>query len=535
MTKTAKKVSPKTAKSAKRAPKAGVSVGVAEGLRRKVYEALPAASWSMVQQIEAGETFAQILDHFANKTNSGVDSRGAARAMQQACTETGLRSWCYEFGNPHQFTHMVLLVEEGDKIWLHDPYLDLSSNQDFLSLLDQLDAGQSISLLESADKRLYLADPKLEDELARKWLKISAKDKRGRMLQVRGGLSLLENTQPAYRDQLTISGARGLADLLRKPIALLNPDGLQDDVRFLAERLGLLEPKRKRANAKEAHTLVSIRNEEAIEIARAAQQQLAGMLDQLNKERANLGEQLVDLRVRHTDTLVELAALRESSRAELMRAAQARMTAEAEATQITARLNQMKAEIDDALAEGLRIQEALNHSEGEKRSLLLALDASEAERQQLVVERARVEAEARARADEHQVALKAGPRSLLSALSIGAAASVRDDGSFGVRGRRGGCVCYGPYLDLTAGSYRLELDFERPSLAGILPAKAIIEVVDDQRYLYSSRVKLGGGRSRISATFDVPAAQQPRQVEFRVLVGRNSFAVLRDLRLETRG
>jgi hypothetical protein len=543
MTKAPRKVS-KTVSKAKRSVPARAQLGVADGLRRKVYKTLPASSWSLVQQIEPGWSFAKILAHFAANPKAGVDSRGAARAMQQACTEAGLRSWCYEFGDPRHFTHMVLLVEEGGKIFLHDPYLDLVGAEDFLTILDRVEAGEGVDLISGLIQRPYLADPKLEVDAARKWLKLKSEDQRGTKLHVRGGLDFLENTVPAYRELLASSGTTDLSEHLVKAIALLNPAGLHEDVRFLAERLGLIDAPAAPASGKASRSLLTSRSEEAIELARAAQQKLGVMLDQLNAERTSLTQDLAELRNRHTDTLVELATLRETSRAEttalrettrveLMRAAQARMAAEEETLQTKARLDQLKAEIDDRVAESQRIQELLNVAEGDKRNLLTALDASEAERQQLAAAAAAVAAEAEARAAK-QAQFAATPRSLLPALTVGAAATVRPDGSFAVKGRRGGCICYGPYLDLAPGTYQLEIDCQRPAVAGWLRSHAIVEVVDGSRFLYSSQMKLGGGRTKTAITFEVPASDQMRQIEFRILVKRNSFAVLRDLRLEAR-
>jgi hypothetical protein len=409
-------------------------------------------------------------------------------------------------------------------------------------LLDKLKAGKPVELKSGAIQRPYLTDPKLEMATARSWLKLKPEDKRGTKLHVRGGMDFLVNTAPSYTTLLAATGATQLYDLWLQPVALINPAGNHEDAQKLAQRLGFSGGA---PTTKRAQNLLPGSSTEAVELARAAQQKLATMLDLLNAERSHLSEELTGLRHRHTEALVELAtlrettraetaALRESTRVELMRAAQARMTAEEETTQTNARLEQLRAEIDDRIAESKRLQDLLNVAEGDRKNLLVALDASESERQQLAAASAAATAEAQAREQRRQD-LAAAPRSLLPALSVGAAATVQADGSFAVKGQRGGCICYGPYLDLGAGTYQLELDFKRPALAGLLPSKAIVEVVDGNRFLFSSQVKLGGGRTSKTLTFDVPESDQPRQVEFRILVKRNSFVILRDSRLEARG
>ncbi len=451
--------------------------------------------------------------------------------MQRACTEAGLRSWCYEFGDPQSFTYMMLIVEEAGKFWLHDPWLDLSSDQDLVTLLDQIEAGGKVSLTAGPDSRTYLIDAKMEDARALRWLGKRVNAKRGSAMQVKGGMELLHNTAPAYRALIEASDVEDVSGLLLQPVALLNPDGLHDDIRPLAERLGLLPASTqggRGASRQVSQSLLTNRTQDALELARSAQVQLASMLDQLVAERRDLTQELSALRGQHSDLQIELATLKESTRGELLRAAQARMAAEQEAQQTGARLAQMKAEADDAHANALRIQDLLNNSEGETRRLLEALDASEAERQRI---------EAPVIAAEALSASFAGsaPRSILGDMILGAAATVGTGGQLTARGRKGGCICYGPYLNLAGGSYCLEIDWFRPALAGLLPSRGVIEVVDGDRFLYSQKFKLGAGNTRLKINFDIAASKQKREVEFRVMVGRNSFATLGEIRLEAKG
>ncbi len=41
----------------------------------------------------------------------GVSSEGAALALWRACSEQGLRAWCYEFGFPESLTQTVTIVD----------------------------------------------------------------------------------------------------------------------------------------------------------------------------------------------------------------------------------------------------------------------------------------------------------------------------------------------------------------------------------------------------------------------------------------
>jgi hypothetical protein len=692
-------------------------------LRREIYKALPAATWSLVQQVDPLWTNAETIAHFAAHRDAGVDSRGAACAMQRVCAEHGLRAWCYEFGDPDHFTHMVVLVEETPgRVLVHDPYLDLEGDGDLFDMLDRIDRGEAVQLKGGTAIRTYVADAGLEDEVGQEWLGIAPDTERGRRLQVRGGLGLLEATSPGYRTLRAGQGKATLAALLAEPIALLNPPG-EDDERDLAEQLGLNVglAGRKRANIEGAPALVVRRD--GGDQSTAVQAQMAGILGQVADDRSRLFGELMELQSRiielaqevatakaaadgaaaverkareafqelserHRKTVLEAEtggskigelksalalalqardeATREGAyakeslaehRAELDAARAEVQATRSEVSRLTATLlavaEERRVELSSAHADARRLVETLNAAEAEARqkgleaegyrdeamraieryaqtkaeveesraeverlaaALRVAADArrrAEAEggyREELAglaaavlaateerrseADEARAEtarladalsaAEARARDDaeryrteianlnadlrrEETFRAKAQsdsalrepqrPRSLdatdppqpspaveqpppassafgsvLSAMTAGSVGAILSDGGIGMRDNRGGCLCYGPYLNLERGSYRLSAILERPAFARLLPSRIILEIVDGRNSLYRQELSLRP-RTELTVDFEVPRVSHVRKIEFRILVGRYAYVKLRKLEL----
>ena len=63
----------------------------------------------------------------------------------------------------------------------------------------------------------------------------------------------------------------------------------------------------------------------------------------------------------------------------------------------------------------------------------------------------------------------------------------------------------------------------------------MVEIVDGHRYLSSRQIKLGSGRQEAVLEFQVPTSSQPRQVEFRVIVGKRAFVTLTGVSLVSTG
>lgn len=600
--------SPPSALSSKRKVKAatkskGGATTSVDSLREAVFGSIPAATWSLVRQVDTQTSYADIVAQFA-AAGAGVDSRGAAQALQRACAEQGLESWCYEFGDPDGFTHMAVIAREGRNLRLHDPYLNLFSPGD---LFDLVAPGSAASLMGGKGSRPYLIDPLLEDPDALKLFK-AAKVERGTLVQAPGGETLLRAISPTYRIVEQQLGGRGLAALLGKPIALLDPAGSGAE---LEKRLGLGQ------NASEPIAapglLVAPVGGSS---GRMAQEQLGLLLEQAAGERSALLDRLLDAQGRSALLTAELAAasaerqalqnesaataaalataveersaflerlmseqehgaalatelavaqakvefaeIRCSDLAErLVQAVQSgdkaigeadqlrralavaereRQDAAEEASRSTARLTQMKAEVDDAQEEKRKLITALAVAEAAQAELksqldevLSALEASELARHES--EKARVPAEEPAEDGAVPKFDERPSRSLHALLTPGGKAKVQNDGAIAMSGPGKGCLCYGPYIDLPAGAYRLELDLRRPAALGLLPAHAMIEIVDGSRYLFSSKCRLGPGSNSLAFDFEVPETTHSRQVEFRVIAGSRAFAALTDMRL----
>jgi hypothetical protein len=375
--------------------------GRAKKLRRDIYKGLPAATWSLVQQVDPQWTIAEITAHFAANPDAGVDSRGAACAMQRACAENGLRAWRYEFGDPARFTHMVVLVEEQQgHFQVHDPLLDLEGDGDIFEMLDRIGNDAAVAFKGASTTRTYVADANLEDEVGRTWLGIPSDAMRGTRLQVRGGLGLLEATSPSYRTLQGSLGRAQLAVLLAEPVALLSPAG-EDDGGELAERLGLNVELDASMDAKPEGRPALAAHRRPDQSNGAMQAQMAGIIEQMSIDRSRLFEELMTLQTRTVQLSSELAAAQVtveravaeekqthgalqqlSEQHELMlasyreddaRLAEALSAAEAqarvgnqaaeghreEAARSTERLAQMKAEVDDTRTEAQRLAEAL--------------------------------------------------------------------------------------------------------------------------------------------------------------------------------
>lgn len=130
-----------------------------------------------------------------------------------------------------------------------------------------------------------------------------------------------------------------------------------------------------------------------------------------------------------------------------------------------------------------------------------------------------------------------GPRDLLAGLLPGAAGARGADGAIDVVAGRPGHIFYGPYIDLPAGRYRVEITLTPQHRRALQPpAGLLLEVVADATTLARSRRLLGGfGARRFTLDFAVPPGAAPwqgaRGVEIRAsgtraLAGRFTRVVL---------
>src|SRR5207249_6683821 len=119
----------------------------------------------------------------------GVPARGSAFALRRACSDRGLRAWCYEFGFPATLTSTVTVVELDGVLQVHDGFFNLSYPLGLNGLLECLRNGRAVAgRREVRDRKLYIADPAVEPETTMHWLEANA----DRELEPRDGLRRFE-------------------------------------------------------------------------------------------------------------------------------------------------------------------------------------------------------------------------------------------------------------------------------------------------------------------------------------------------------
>jgi len=332
-------------------------------LREQVFQQLPAATWNLVRQVDTSRTYAQIVEDFRVDHCAGIDARGAACALQRLAHENGLRSWCYEFGAPEVFTHVVTLIEEGEAIYLHDAYLGLWDERDLLGLLDDNDTGFQLMLIGGGRSRGYIVDPEFEDDVARNWLKIGDNNTDKIQLQVENGEPLLIKTNPGYRSLLDREEAAGasLSTLADMPVSLLGFLDSSHDPHHLSELLGLSNGNREPVSALDrgpSKKVGRIDTRRAANQARLAQDQVGRIFDELVAERRRLVAEFEEMRGRNA----ELRAEAKIAQVESERVRHSQAVAEDEVERLNKRLLQMRAEVDDAHSEKERLQTDLKEA-----------------------------------------------------------------------------------------------------------------------------------------------------------------------------
>jgi hypothetical protein len=208
-------------------------------LRRKVYRETPVATWSRVAEIDHQASYADLAAVFRDG-DAGVLSGGCAIALWRACSDRGLRAWCYEFGFPESLTHMVTIVEVDGGLQVHDAFFNSSYPVGFYDLLNSLRAGIPVDPEpELRDRKTYIMDPAFEPETTVYWLEANAH----RELEPIDGLrrfellwteetfaATLPTIEAAYRDL----AARGYTRDLR--FLMLHPVSVFDGVKYHRER-----------------------------------------------------------------------------------------------------------------------------------------------------------------------------------------------------------------------------------------------------------------------------------------------------------
>jgi hypothetical protein len=101
----------------------------------------------------------------------GVSSAGAALALWRACSEHGLRAWCYRFGFPESLTQTVTIVDIDGVLQIHDAFFNLSYPSGLDDVLGSLRNGEAVTVKRAVrDRKIYLMDPAREPGRTARWL-----------------------------------------------------------------------------------------------------------------------------------------------------------------------------------------------------------------------------------------------------------------------------------------------------------------------------------------------------------------------------
>ncbi len=214
----------------------------ANKLRRLVYRKTPVASANRTAELDHRMCYADMTAILEN-ARLGASSAGAALALWRACSEHGLRAWCYRFGFPESLTQTVTIVDIDGVLQVHDAFLNLSYPCGLYEVLGSLRGGEAVAGKGGArDRKLYIMDPAREPSGTARWLEEHA----DRELEPVDGLrrfELLWNQEafvathpaiePAFRD-LAIRGYP--ADL---QFSMLHPVAVFDGTKWHRDRANL--------------------------------------------------------------------------------------------------------------------------------------------------------------------------------------------------------------------------------------------------------------------------------------------------------
>src|SRR5260370_2457606 len=101
----------------------------------------------------------------------GVSSTGAALALWRACSEHGLRAWCYRFGFPESLTRTVTIVEIDGVLQIHDAFFNLRYPSGLYDVLASLRNGEAVTAKRAVpDSKMYIMDPAREPSSTARWV-----------------------------------------------------------------------------------------------------------------------------------------------------------------------------------------------------------------------------------------------------------------------------------------------------------------------------------------------------------------------------
>jgi hypothetical protein len=335
---------------------------------------MPAASANRTAELDHRMCYADMAAILEN-ASLGVSSAGAALALWRACSEHGLRAWCYRFGFPEDATQTVTIVDIDGVLQIHDAFFNLSYPSGLYDVLGSLRSGETVTgTREVRDRKVYIMDPAREPGGTARWLQEHA----NRELEPVDGLRRFEllwdpeafvATRPAIEPAFRELAARGYpAD---PQFSMLHPVAVFDGTKWHRNRadmpllrgynlespiaaLGVASRNLETERARLAETTATLTRLEA-DLAEAKSQSSAASR-RFSAERETWLQQKAALQAGNTALKGELA----ETQARLSSAVDLR-------AQRDSQIAQLRAEIEDAARQSELQQSALDALQGQQR------------------------------------------------------------------------------------------------------------------------------------------------------------------------
>ncbi|MBV8506334.1 MAG: hypothetical protein JOZ11_11085 [Alphaproteobacteria bacterium] len=131
---------------------------------------MPVASANRTAELDHRMCYADMAAILEN-ARLGVSSAGAALAMWRACSEHGLRAWCYRFGFPESLTQTVTIVDIDGVLQIHDAFFNSSYPSGLYDVLASLRNGEAVTGKRAVrERKIYMMDPAREPSRTARWL-----------------------------------------------------------------------------------------------------------------------------------------------------------------------------------------------------------------------------------------------------------------------------------------------------------------------------------------------------------------------------
>ena len=317
----------------------------------------------------------------------GVSSAGAALALWRACSEHGLRAWCYRFGFPGSLTQTVTIVEIDGALQIHDAFFNLSYPSGLYEVLSSLRGGEAVAgKREVRDRKNYIMDPTREPSGTARWLEEHA----DRELEPADGLRRFEllwdpeafaATHPAIDPVFRDLAARGYpAD---PQFSMLHPVAVFDGTKWHRNRADM--PLLRGYNLESPLAALRVASRD-LEIERTRHAEKAATITRLEADLVEAKSQSAAASRRFSaerETWLQQKAALQAGNTALkgeLAETQARLTSAIDLrAQRDSQVAQLRAEIEDAARQSELQQDALDALQGQQREWDAARDRLETE------------------------------------------------------------------------------------------------------------------------------------------------------------